>query len=244
MNRYYRIDHIRAFVIINMIIYHAVWDMVYLLGYGIEWFTDMPGRIWQRFICIAFIMVSGFCWKLSRNHIKRGLIVFGGGIVVSVVTAVFMPEAEIRYGILTLIGSCVIIMIPFEKCLKYINSIAGFALSVVMYILFKDVTRGYIAGVHMPEALYKGDIMTYIGFKEEGFVSADYFPLLPWMFLFTGGYFLYRVLKENNMLELVRGRKNTFTESISRRSFIIYLIHQPVVYCVVYGVHALLKWLC
>lgn len=232
MKRYYVIDYLRAFVIINMIIYHLLWDMVYLCGHNIMWFNDIAGVIWQRFICISFIMISGFCWSFSKNHIKRGLVILCAGAAVSLVTAVFMPEAAIRYGILTLIGSAVVIMVPAERGFVHINAAAGLIISIVLFFIFRDTAKGYIAGFNVPEIFYSGGIMNYIGFMEEGFVSADYFPLLPWLFLFFAGYFLCRVLMENNLLENLKGRNIPFISAVSRNSLLIYLIHQPVVYSI------------
>lgn len=59
---------------------------------------------------------------------KRGLWAFGGGVVVSLVTAIVLPNDRVRYGVLTLIGSCILIWILLDKVLKKIP--AGVGVSV------------------------------------------------------------------------------------------------------------------
>ena len=230
--RYYVVDYIRVCVILNMIIYHTLWDIMYLFGKDIPWFISGVGNIWQKFICITFIILSGFCWSLSRNHIKRGIYILAMGFLISFVTTVFVPEGSIKYGILTMIGSSVIIMIPLEKALNKINSFAGLILSFALYIVLKDINMGYIFfhKVSLPKYLYKGELMTYMGFTEKGFYSADYFSLIPWIFMFIFGYFLYKVMKSKGWILYLKGVQNKLIEKISRGSLIIYMLHQPVVY--------------
>ena len=103
--RLHLLDAIRGFLMINMIAYHGLWNLVNLFGVRISWYAGTPKYLWQQCICWSFILLSGFCWSMSRSHIRRGLLVFGGGAVVSMVTCILMPENRILFGILTCIGS-------------------------------------------------------------------------------------------------------------------------------------------
>ena len=93
--RLHLLDALRGFLLINMIGYHCMWNLVYLFGVKAPWYRALPGYLWQQFICWSFILLAGFCWSMSRSHIRRGLLVFGGGAIVSLVTCVFMPENRI-----------------------------------------------------------------------------------------------------------------------------------------------------
>ena len=69
-----------------------------------------------------------------------------------------------------------------------------------------------------------------VGFMYQGFSSADYFPLMPWLFLFImgtvlGGWCLKN--RENRILTAPLPAPMTF---LGRHSLLIYLIHQPVLY--------------
>ena len=103
------IDLIRGITIIEMISYHFLWDLVYLYNADIPWYKSHGAYIWQQSICWTFILLAGFSWHLGKKHMKRGLWAFGGGVVVSLVTAIVLPNDRVRYGVLTLIGSCILI---------------------------------------------------------------------------------------------------------------------------------------
>ena len=77
--------------------------------------------------------------------------------------------------------------------------------------------------------LYGCKYLAFIGFRTDDFVSMDYFPLLPWLFLFFFGYFLWRLIES-------KGLQGRFTKRIpaadfiGRHSLLIYILHQPVLY--------------
>ena len=77
--RYYVLDGIRGLALINMIAYHACWDLVYMFGMDWKWYKSEAAYVWQQGICWTFIFLSGFCWSMGRHHIKRGFTVFAGG---------------------------------------------------------------------------------------------------------------------------------------------------------------------
>ena len=108
------IDLIRGITIIEMISYHFLWDLVYLYNADIPWYKSHGAYIWQQSICWTFILLAGFSWHLGKKHMKRGLWAFGGGVVISLVTAIVLPNDRVRYGVLTLIGSCILIWILLD----------------------------------------------------------------------------------------------------------------------------------
>lgn len=236
-NRLYLIDFLRGFTIINMILYHAVWDMVYLLDFNIPWFKGNPGFIWQQAICYSFILISGFCINLSKNGFKGGIVVFICGIIVSAVTFLFMPENSILFGILTFLGSAMIVTVLFIKPLKRVNSFVGLIINILLFIILRHLNDGYIGlydifTVQIPVFLYNGYFASFIGFTDKSFISADYFSILPWIFLFLTGYYFGRIVKieekgkEYGFLKM----KIPILNYIGQHSLIIYLVHQPILY--------------
>ena len=59
--RLHFLDALRGFTLINMIAFHGMWNLVYLFGVRANWYTGMPGYLWQQWICWTFILLSGFC---------------------------------------------------------------------------------------------------------------------------------------------------------------------------------------
>ncbi len=232
--RLHLLDAFRGFLLIHMIAYHGMWDLVYLFGLKAPWYTGSAGYLWQQFICWSFILLSGFCWAMSRSHAKRGLLVFGGGAVVSLVTILLMPQNRILFGILTCIGSCVLLMIIAEKLLKNVPAAAGLGVSFGLFLLLRNIPSGALGFEShviclLPETLYRDLFTAYLGFPPRGFFSADYFPLFPWFFLFVTGYFLHRITNEKGWNERLFARGQfPLLNWIGRHSLLIYLLHQPI----------------
>ena len=234
--RLHFLDALRGFTLINMIAFHGMWNLVYLFGIRANWYTGTPGYLWQQWICWTFITLSGFCWSFSRNHLKRGAMVFGGGLIVTAVTCLVMPESRIIFGVLTCIGSCMLLRIPAEKLLKNVPAAVGLAVCFGLFVLLRNVSgrslgfEGWVI-CPLPATLYRNLLTAYLGFPHRGFFSTDYFPLLPWFFLFVAGYFLFRLLDERGLNEKLFAKGNVpVLNWLGRHSLIVYLLHQPILY--------------
>lgn len=234
MKRYNAIDALRGFSIINMMIYHTIWDLVYIFGFNWAWYRSHAAYIWQQFICYTFIILSGLCIPLSKRKLKRGITVFIFGIVISIVTIIAMPQDKVIFGILTLIGSCMMLIIPIEKILKRINPYYGITINIFLFIVTRNINRGYLIFYKLPQFLYKNMLTAYIGFPPASFSSTDYFALFPWIFLFISGYFLYYILDENNLLCKLEKSRFAPLEWMGQHSLMIYVFHQPVIYFLLY----------
>lgn len=237
--RYHILDEIRGITLCSMILYHAVWDLVYIFGYNWKWYQSDMAFLWQQSICYTFILLSGFCVSLGKNKVKRGLVVFGAGILISLVTELFMPQNRIRFGVLTLLGSCMLIAALAER----INvTIWGIIINLLLFILTRRINYGVlgfadVTVARLPRFLYNlGDFGNYLGFTEQTFFSTDYFSLFPWLFLFLTGYYFYKWMEEKQWLSSMTKAPSlgAWWRPIGRYSLIIYLLHQPVVYGLLY----------
>lgn len=133
--RYALLDELRGLDLVSMMLYHACWDMMFLFGIWMDWYAGMPGRLWQQAICWVFILLSGFCVPLGHRTLKRGAQVFAAGALVTVVTLVFMPEDRVVFGVLTFLGSAMLLTGVLEPLLKKIPPAAGLAVSAVLFAL-------------------------------------------------------------------------------------------------------------
>ena len=88
-----------------------------------------------------------------------------------------------------------------------------------------------LAIVPLPDFLYRNWLTAYLGFPYQGFFSTDYFGVLPWIFLFLCGYFLFDVLGKRGLNEKLFAKgKLLLLNRMGRNSLLIYMLHQPVVY--------------
>ena len=237
--RYHILDEIRGITLCSMILYHAVWDLVYIFGYNWKWYQSDMAFLWQQSICYTFILLSGFCVSLGKNKVKRGLVVFGAGILISLVTELFMPQNRIRFGVLTLLGSCMLIAALAER----INvTLWGIFINLLLFVLTRRINYGVlgfadVTVARLPRFLYNlGDFGNYLGFTEQTFFSTDYFSLFPWLFLFLTGYYFYKWMEEKQWLSSMTKAPSlgAWWRPVGRYSLIIYLLHQPVVYGLLY----------
>ncbi len=233
--RYHILDSFRGLVLLSMIAYHTIWDMVYIFGEKWGWYKSDLAYAWQQSICWSFILLSGFCWSFGKVKWKRGLTVFMAGITISVVTMLVMPENRILFGVLTLLGSCMLLMIPLEHIMRRIKPEIGLVISFMVFLFIRHINDGYLGFgewelMKLPGSLYSNLFMTYLGFTEDSFFSTDYFSLLPWSLLFITGYFLYRVFAKKDWLKFLHRGRNQLLERLGKHSLVVYMLHQPLVY--------------
>ena len=240
-NRLTIIDCIRGFALINMIIYHLLWDLVYIYDVNIDWYDKMPGTIWQFCICFTFIILSGFCFHLGKHKVKRALYIIGGAVIISLVTYIVMPQDKILFGILWFMGTAMLIMILLDKVLIKVSSLMGIFISFFMFILTKNIGGGRICFFkwdifELPQWLYSNLITAYLGFPPMDFSSADYFPIIPWIWIYIMGYFIYLYCKKKDLLKYFSGYNVRFLQWLGKHTLLIYMVHQVVIYGVLYVV--------
>lgn len=197
-----------------MLAYHLLWDL--------EHFGALPAGLCARPWALAlrdvcggsFILVSGAAVCHSRDPARRGCFVFGAGLLVSGATALL--GLPVRFGILHLLGSCMLLYaLPgMDRALRPRPGLIWvclglFALSALLTAQIRvDITWIYPIGLRHPD-----------------FYSADYWPLLPWVFLFALGAALEPSLARARQPRLPRA-----AAWISRHSLALYLLHQPLLY--------------
>ena len=216
------LDLLRGLTLISMIIYHGMWDFLYLSDSGASftalrtWYEGTGGHLWQQSICRTFILLSGFCVPFSRRIFRRGLEVSAGGIAVSAVTVIALYEDRVLFGVLSFLGAAMLVSglleHLFARRLKnnpgsgLTGPLTGAAVCLFLFHVTRWINHGYLRlgpwiRLNLPAGLYTfgsgafpGYVLTGLGFPMRDFFSTDYFSFLPWFFLFRAGFFLNRVL--------------------------------------------------
>ena len=230
--RYRLLDELRGLDLISMMLYHGMWDVVFLFGVVQKWYTGRPGFVWQQSICWVFILLSGFCLPLGHHPFRRGAVVFGAGALVTAVTLLFLPEDVVWFGVLTLLGSSMLLTAALDPLLRRVPPAVGVAVSALLFWGTYPTMNGFwnLPGgrLALPQALYASWPTAYLGFMPKSFFSTDYFPLLPWLFLFWAGYFLHHLLGRGRLAPLRRSVCPPLGW-MGRHSLVLYLLHQPVI---------------
>lgn len=98
-------DELRGLMILSMLVYHLCYDLAELVELpGMGWFDSAAADVWQLSICGTFLLISGACCTFSRSNLRRGLRLLGLGILLTVVTALFVPDQLIVFGLLHFLG--------------------------------------------------------------------------------------------------------------------------------------------
>lgn len=229
-NRCLFIDSLRGMAMLHAVAYHFLFDVFIIYGLDPDWYRITGVFIWQQCICWTFILVSGLSWPWGRRPLRRGLELNVWGLVVTAVTLAASPKTAIWFGILNFMGCAMLLMIPLRRLLERISPAAGMAGSFLLFLLFRYVQRGEVAFglVQLPDWLYTTRILTPLGFPYDGFRSSDYFPILPWFFLYVTGYFLGRLLTERGVLDRLARVHHPALTWVGQNSIWVYLVHQPV----------------
>ena len=209
--RYSLIDAIRGIAVVNMVIYHLCYDIFCAFGVWSSFYRAVPVIIWERLICSTFIIISGISLHFTRHGFRRGLIVTLCGIVTTVVTVIFTPDQSIFFGVLSFIGCAMLLTYALHRLLDRMNPYVGAILFFLLFVLCYNIpngTLGFFSAplIHLPDALYQFKWLAFLGFPSNDFFSADYFPLLPWLFLYLFGYQLWRIITQRRLERLFLGR--------------------------------------
>jgi uncharacterized membrane protein len=216
-----------------MVIYHLVYDLDNFGNYDIQatsgfwlYFADM---IAAMFVFLAGVALTISFWRaraagipedrLFPKFLKRGLLIFSWGLLITLVTYFLFPGQAIYFGILHLIGLSIPLAYPFLR-LKLWNLFLGLAIVAVGFYLIRNVAVGY-------------PWLLWLGLQSAEVISSDYRPLLPWFGVILLGVFAGNLLYANGArqfairdlshLPLIRA-----LSFMGRHSLVIYLVHQPV----------------
>lgn len=227
--RFWEIDMLRGIAIIMMITFHLLFNLNYFSFITIDVFQGIWG-IFGKATFILFLFLVGVSLSLSASrrkmnntfsfsiNLKRGLKIFIWGMIITLISYIFIPEAYIKFGILHLIGTAVIISYPFLR-FRLLNIVVG---TVIIAI-----------GIYLQQYRFETPYFFWLGITPYNFTALDHFPLFPyWGIILIGlgtGNRVYKNfvrnfpffdIEKNNIFHII-----TF---LGRHSLLIYLIHQPI----------------
>ena len=229
------VDAVRGFTLLNMLVFHLIYDLTALFGVQMDWFWQTPGRLWQKLIAGSFIFLSGFSIPFSRSGLRKGVMLLGCGMLLSLATWLVMPSQLIRFGVLHFLGAAALLWTAVRPLVERVWAPALLAVGALLFLFTGTTQQGFwgFGGqplVVLPQALYAGQWLFPLGFPGPGFYSADYFPLLPWFFLFLAGSAAHWILLRSGRLVGLLRRPLPLLSPLGRHTLIVYLLHQPVLY--------------
>lgn len=232
--RVHLMDELRGVLIIGVVLYHLLYDLAVIFPVGIPWMFS-PWMNHARNLCTgSLIVISGISCHYSRSNLRRGLRTFGWGMVLTAVTGIFIPSQFILFGILHFFGAMMMLYGLCRPLLEKIPTLPGLVGSAALFLLTWTVYSGFIrvlgVTVYLPAWLYDRPLLFPLGFACRGLSSADYYPLMPWGFLFLAGSFLGRYVWAGRLPDFCYQSHLPRLAWLGTHTMAIYLVHQPVIY--------------
>lgn len=218
------IDCIRGICIAGMVIYHGAYDLIEFFSMNVPFFYSPILSILHVLFVSAFLLIAGISSHFSRNNLKRALFILIAAAVISVVSFIIVPDAPIYFGILHLMGVSVLIYAIFKKPLDAVTK----KFTPLFWLAL------FLIGYFTTPVIVDSPLFVMFGFLPIGFESVDYFPLIPWFFMFMVGTYLGKPITENRFPEWFYHANIPPLSFIGRYPLIIYMVHQPIIYGILF----------
>ena len=135
--RFWEIDSLRGLALVVMIIFHIFYDLNHLNIYKINMFS-YPLFLFFLPFAVVFLFLVGVSLTLSysraaadlssrqlhKKFIIRGLKIFAMGMLITLITWIYLKEGFVIFGVLHCIGLSIILAYPLIKQ-KYPTLILG-----------------------------------------------------------------------------------------------------------------------
>lgn len=214
------LDGWRGIACYLMIAYHLLFDFM-MFGW-LPWNVAVawPVVVWQKMILFSFILCAGWSASISARNVRRGQLVSGAGLLV--VGASYIVGAPIRFGVLQFLGLAILLYAFAGRWVSRVPEKIAPVLWLGLFVLSWIGLDGICVGSHW---------LFWLGFPYDGFVSYDYVPLLPNVFLFLFGAWMGRASERHReQLPALETAAPVWLTWPGKRTLWIYLLHQPVLY--------------
>ncbi|MET3599284.1 DUF1624 domain-containing protein [Martelella mangrovi] len=226
--RIHAIDAARGIALVAMAVYHFTWDLDFF-GYVPSGLSTRGGwAIFAHLIAGSFLFLAGYSLWMAHGKSLRleafakrlGILVLAS-IAITIVSYFSTPNALIYFGILHAIAAASIIGLLFRHVPAVITLVVAVAATLLPHVIsFDTLDPWYFA---------------WIGMAAHPPSSNDYVPLLPWIGPFLAGLAVSKLtlswLKQQRQLPKTENLLTFF----GRHSLIFYLVHQPLLFGLVYA---------
>ncbi len=231
-----KLDALRGLALLGMILFHANYLLVHLFWVNTMNFSEFFWFLLGRGVAILFIVISGVSFFLATkkrpftqvlgSSMRRFILLASLALSITLVTHYFFYEERIYLGIIHFFALASILMLGALPLRGY-----TFPIGILTIILGE-----WIGWIHTNLFFF-----IPLGIPPQGFYSADYYPLIPWLGYAFIGYGITHVLSgKGSLSRLLQGHSQLLAPLafMGRHSLLLYVAHVPVIY----GVLMLVIW--
>lgn len=237
------LDTARGVALLAMATYHFTWDMEFM-GY-LPPGTAETGwlKLYARAIASTFLFIVGVSLVLAntpeirwRRFWKRFGMIVAAALAISVVTRFVFPGEWIFFGILHCIAVLSLLGLVFLRLPLPVTIAATAAVTAAW------VVDTWVAPNLLRSPIFNPRYLAWIGLAEMPQRSNDYVPIFPWAVPFLLGMTTALLaLRTGLPARLAKlGTGSSLPARAGRHSLAFYLIHQPVLFAVAYGLSVII----
>ena len=254
LTRAIELDALRGLALFMMFGHHLMFDLRYLFALDVFawqeswWFINLM----RPFFLTVFLVVSGISSSFSRSNFKRGwrllAVALGFTAATTVASVLSHNDFYILFNVLHLLAVGTLLYaglssLRWALSQRAIDATLTLATVVILYLgsLMPDLNR-----------LVAGNWLTLpLGILPAGSPGmADYLPLFPWLGFFFAGVLIGRqVYADRQSAVPAPALKSTPIQAVlrpfahlGRNSLLYYVLHQPVLLAILFGLQAI-GWL-
>jgi uncharacterized membrane protein len=224
------IDIARGVAVVAMAVYHFAWDLSELRLVAVEVTAEPGWRFFARAIAASFLLLVGIGLALAhgggirwRAFLRRLATVAGAALLITVATFFAFPQSYIFFGILHAIALSSVLALPFTQAPAWVSALVA--------ALIAAAPLGLGGGPFDLPAL------AFLGLGSRPPITNDWVPLLPWAAFVFGGLALAKAGR-GWLFGYSAPSRSGVGRALAwagRHSLVIYLLHQPILFGVLYG---------
>ncbi|MDB5592143.1 heparan-alpha-glucosaminide N-acetyltransferase [Enterovirga sp.] len=229
------VDLARGAAVVAMVIYHFAWDLSQL-GFVA---TDIQGHLgWSlfaRLVAASFLILSGVSLVLAHGRalrpaafLRRLAVLAAAAAAVSGATYLVFPDSFIFFGILHNLVLSSLIALPFLRAPTAVTGLAAVALLATPLLVSTSV--------------FDSPALAPLGLGRTVPVTNDYVPVFPWTGFVLAGMAGWRLAgaRAGRAGPARPGAAARLLAGLGRRSLLVYLLHQPVLFGALFGLRQVL----
>lgn len=231
--RWQLLDLLRGIAIIAMVVFHVAWDLYYF-GYSPIDVTEVLGWVmFQKSILSSFLVLVGMGLVLGhgegvrwRAFWRRWVFLVVAALLTTAGTYWMFPDYFVFFGVLHAIALFSLMALPFLRLHWWITALVGVAVIA--------------ASLAWNDPVFEQRWLAWIGFWPTSPPTSDVVPIFPWFGVVLLGVALMRVILASPWVAGISSWRSDLPAAkgvvwLGRWSLPFYLLHQPVIIGVLYG---------